>query len=399
MSKKNLLWLDEIEVEDEDQVGKKTVLLSGLKKQGINIPDGFVLTPGFFESFLNFKNLKIRLESYLTNLNPADPQDRQLKSHAIKKLFDTAPFPNELKNELFLAHSNLFTNRQATVLKKLLTSLKNSPQAVKIVGQQNHSANVKGEANLANEVRHLWSLFFEPGEIDKKSIQKHLLIQKEIDPQMTMFYYSMDPLLPNKETMLLEIGSDRYEVSRRNPNLIDAQILSGNQIQRSLVNKLTTIFQCVESHHYFPLKVEFTFDGHEIFLTNFWPQTAIINTPKTEAIASENPIIKSSRDSIKGVALTPGRKSGPAKFISGIKDHSSVRFGDILIINESANQNLPLLKKSIAIITGTPGKHSQSARFSKNQGIPCVFLDLRDFKKPKNGQVITVDGKTGEVIV
>ena len=63
MNTKNVIWLDQLGINDIDQVGGKNAslgeMIQNLAKLGVNVPGGFATTSDAYRSFLSHENLLV----------------------------------------------------------------------------------------------------------------------------------------------------------------------------------------------------------------------------------------------------------------------------------------------------------------------------------------------------
>lgn len=388
MNTKYLLWLEHLDPTDSHLVGEKAIALGQLSQAGFPVPKGFVLTTDAFNHFLESNKLQEKIIYILSTLDAGNPEDLLLKSSQIKKLIVTSPFPEILKSKI-LSHYAGFS-KSAFWTKNPHVTLKSHLK---------DSETVSGEANLANKIREFWASEFDPHLLHSHANRPgHILVQKKVHPEISGVFYSSDPETGDKTKLLLSVGPDRYEINRRNPSLVDPQILSGQKIPRPLMNQLIDLFLRLEKHHYFPLKAEFAIENGEIHLLDLVPLTV---RPEAQELKFEEPLpTVNQREVILGLPGSPGRRTAPAKVVKHPQDAAKKIFpGDILVTGETNNHFLHVMRKASAIITEKGDRHSHAAVFAKHRGIPSLVGMNLITSKIKDGQVITVDGLTGEVIL
>lgn len=388
MNTKYLLWLEHLDPDDSLLAGEKAIALGQLSQAGFPVPKGFVLTTDAFNHFLESNKLQEKIIHTLSDLDAGNPEDLLLKSSQIKKLIVTSPFPEILKSEILFHYAGF---SQSAFWAK--------PPYVTLKSHLKDPETVSGEANLADKIREFWAAEFDPHLLHFHANRPgHILIQKQIHPEINCVFYSSDPETGDKTKLLLLVGPDRYEINRRNPSLIDPQILSGQKIPRPLMNQLIDLFLRLEKHHYFPLKAEFAIENEVIHLVDLFPLTSLQEAQEYKA--EETPSIVNQREVILGLPGSPGRRTAPAKVVKHPKDAAKKIFpGDILVIGETNNHLLHIMKKISAIVTEKGDRHSHAAVFAKHRGIPSLVGMNLITSKVKDGQVITVDGLTGEVIL
>jgi len=100
---------------------------------------------------------------------------------------------------------------------------------------------------------------------------------------------------------------------------------------------------------------------------------------------------------LKGDPASPGIAAGPAKVILSAKEIDKVMSGDVLIAPETNPDFVPAMKKAVAIITDSGGRTSHAAIVSRELGVPAVVGTVKATTTIKTGNVITVNGTTGEI--
>ncbi len=113
--------------------------------------------------------------------------------------------------------------------------------------------------------------------------------------------------------------------------------------------------------------------------------------------------IKSSRtskrhkDSLKGVAASPGRATAPACVVHGPEDFAQFRAGDVLVAPLTTPAWTPLFARAAAIVTDIGGPLSHGSIVAREYGIPAVLGTGAATKHIQSGDMITVDGGEGKV--
>jgi pyruvate,water dikinase len=108
-------------------------------------------------------------------------------------------------------------------------------------------------------------------------------------------------------------------------------------------------------------------------------------------VAGEEKII------LKGLPASPGVASGVAKLISSPKELNRVKQGDVLVTQMTNPDYVPAMKRAIGIVTDEGGMTCHAAIVARELGIPCVVGTREATKKIKDGQVVSIDARTGIV--
>ena len=124
--------------------------------------------------------------------------------------------------------------------------------------------------------------------------------------------------------------------------------------------------------------------------------------------------LRSPRDVLaKGIAASPGAAVGRVVFSSAAAQASAAR-GEpcILIRRETAPEDIRSMHSAVAVVTERGGASSHAAVIARGLGLPCVVgamglrldpkeksITVADGRKLGEGDLITVDGTKGEVLM
>lgn len=100
---------------------------------------------------------------------------------------------------------------------------------------------------------------------------------------------------------------------------------------------------------------------------------------------------------LRGVAACPGRYTGPARVITDETEFDKLQPGDILICPETTAAWSILFPSVGALITDTGGLLSHPAIIAREYRVPAVLATGNATRLLRDGQIVTVDGATGEV--
>ena len=99
----------------------------------------------------------------------------------------------------------------------------------------------------------------------------------------------------------------------------------------------------------------------------------------------------------KGESASPGLASGIVRQILSPKEINKLRAGEVMVTSMTTPDFVPAMKRAAALVTDRGGQTSHAAIVSRELGLPCVVGTGDATKKLKDGQVVTVNGKTGEI--
>lgn len=102
---------------------------------------------------------------------------------------------------------------------------------------------------------------------------------------------------------------------------------------------------------------------------------------------------------LKGVPTSAGRVTAPARVLRGPEDFDKMRHGEVLVAGTTTPAWTPLFAMASAVVTDIGGPLSHGSIVAREYGIPAVMGIGVATKRIQSGQVITVDGTKGEVIL
>ena len=108
---------------------------------------------------------------------------------------------------------------------------------------------------------------------------------------------------------------------------------------------------------------------------------------------------KRNSESIKGVAASPGSVRAPACVIHGPQDFAKMSTGDVLVASLTTPAWTPLFVRASAVVTDIGGPLSHGSIVAREYGIPAVLGTGVATSRIQDGQLITVDGDSGMVIL
>ena len=100
---------------------------------------------------------------------------------------------------------------------------------------------------------------------------------------------------------------------------------------------------------------------------------------------------------LKGLPVSPGRVTGPARVIMDPRRDPHLEEGEILVAPVTDTGWTPLFILAKGLVVDVGGLLSHGSIVAREYGIPGVLNVMVGTKLIKTGQIITVDGAKGEV--
>jgi len=419
---KAILWLNELDREDIDLVGRQAADLGELSKIGLKIPRGFVVTNEALQNWLSTSGLEEKIKQNLRNLDWDNPQLVSEFSILIKEAVLKTPLEKAFQGSLEAASRKL--QKSSKFISVQTSPVKDQDTSTSEATVLNNPSPVKILASL----RQAWALLFSAESLrGSRTLPKGaVIIQESISPTTSGLAYSIDPDSGDKKQVfiravwgaseILSVDSkvgDTYLVDKTNSKIYVSKIgqqnlqiikLAGKdkelpvsspfQFQQKItaaeIENLAVQVKKVENHFLRPVQITWAQDEENIFILS----VKVFETPTPLASVRGNlltlslPLLSSGSTGYKGLA------SGPLRSLASLKNLHRVRGGEVVTIKTLTKNLLPTIRKSAAVII-------ESSRQPQNQALleklakPAVFVG--DKTALKERQIVTVDGGSGKV--
>jgi pyruvate,water dikinase len=435
-----------IEFKDIDKdslalVGGKGANLGEMTKAGFPVPNGFAVTVPAYDLFLRESGVAKSIYDILAVTDVDDPAQLENASKKLQKIINTSKFPDSVYKEV-----NKYYKKLSGRFSKALVAVRSSATAedlpgMSFAGQQATFLNIKGEANLQVAIRECWASLFTPraiyyrvqNKIKHEKVGISVIVQKMVQSEVSGIMFSIDPVTNLKDRIIIDSvwglgemivqGSyipDHYVVQKETFAILSKEvndqkmqyIKNGQETKEIAVpNKnisriklsdeqivyLAKLSQKLQEHYYYPQDSEWALEKGKLYIVQTRPITTI---EKTKAVHSTEDLVQSSEQTapiLKGIPASPGMGTGTVRILKSPKEIDKIKSGDILVAPMTSPDYVPAMKKATAIVTNEGGMTSHAAIVSREMGIPCVVGTKDGTKKLKDGDVITVNGSTGEI--
>lgn len=100
---------------------------------------------------------------------------------------------------------------------------------------------------------------------------------------------------------------------------------------------------------------------------------------------------------IYGKNACRGKAVGKVRVIKTKKEFGDIKLGEILVVPSTTPDYVPIMKKSVAIITDEGGLTCHAAIMSRELGIPCIIGTKISTRVLHNGDLVEVDANNGTI--
>ena len=162
---RNILWFDELGIEDIPLVGGKNASLGemyvSLGKLGVKVPYGFAVTSHAYRQFISESGVKNRIREILSDLNTSDLHNLQERGRKVRATIMDASFPELLKLQIIRAYRKLEEKygKHTDVAVRSSATAEDLPDA-SFAGQQETYLNVHSEEQLLHSCKKCFASLF-----------------------------------------------------------------------------------------------------------------------------------------------------------------------------------------------------------------------------------------------
>jgi len=440
MKDQDILWFKEIGFDDINLVGGKGANLGEMYNLGIPVPNGFVVPVNTYFQFIKENNLKPKIEAILKTTDVDQPDQLLTASKQIKSIIKKSPINHQTAVKIMAAYKKLseFGGLKDTPVAVRTSATAEDTADASFAGQGETFLNVVGETNVLYRIRDCWASLFTPRSIFYQ-VKKHydhfkigvaVPVQKLIQSEVSGIVFTVNPVTNEKNQIIVEtiwglgeyivqgiVSPDQQIINKNDWTIISENHVeqktqlsrsqhetkeiavpkskqNKNKINNATAIKIAKIGQKLHSHYGKPQDIEFAIDNKgKLFIVQTRPITTVISNQKT----LDNQSRINQKPDLTGEQASPGTASGVVIIINSQKEIDRVQKGQILVTTMTTPDFVPAMKKVNGIITDKGGQTSHAAIVSRELGVPCVVGTKTATKFLKEGDIVTLNGTTGEV--
>jgi pyruvate,water dikinase len=234
-----ILTLDEIEPHDPTLAGGKAANVAELRRAGLRVPAGFVVTTAAYRAFVEADNLQARILALAREARADDPASVHNASQAIRRLFDQALPPQSVIDAISEAYRDLSQNQTSASdslppesanpfrRRQSADSLSAYPLAsvavrssataedlagASFAGQYDTYLNVRGAEAVIEKVRTCWASLWSERAIayrqnnglDHEAVSMAVLVQQQLPAEVAGVLFTLNPMTGREEEMTVE---------------------------------------------------------------------------------------------------------------------------------------------------------------------------------------------------
>ncbi|MCD6387115.1 MAG: phosphoenolpyruvate synthase [Methanophagales archaeon] len=332
-------WFEELGKEDVVLVGGKAANLGELaSKIKVPVPPGFAITAEAYRYFIDYNDIKGRLNKILSGIDVRDVQKLREKSAEIRELIESGEFPADLEAEIVKNYEKL---GERVGMKEPFVAVRSSATAedlpgASFAGQQETFLDVRGSEAVLTAVKKAFSSLFTPRAIAYRvekgfaheKVALCAVVQKMVRSRSAGVMFTLNPVSGDADVVVIEgswglgemivqgtVRPDRFFVRKEDLSIVKREIgykdkmltrkegSAGGTIEKEVpadlrekpcltdeqVRKLAEIGIKIERHYGTPQDIEWAVDDDtdEIFILQARPETVWSVKAAAEATKEE----------------------------------------------------------------------------------------------------------------
>lgn len=438
-----IAWISELSLADADVVGGKGANLGELARARFPVPNGFVVTATAFTDAMRRGGVAERLHSLSSDVDVDDPAALEKASAALQSAVREAGVPEDLRAAIVDAYSRLAGGGVLPAVAVRSSAAGEDGADTSYAGMNSTFTNVAGTDELMRAIVDCWASVFGQRVVAYRAGREvtadpaiAVVVQAMVDSQRSGIMFSVDPSTGDRTRLVVEaafglgevvvgglVEPDTYVVSRGKRSILhtrvghqDFQIVRGPDGRDATVDldpavgtsrvladaevlALADLALRVESHYGTPQDIEWAMDAAG---TTYLVQSRPITTlgPASEATAGEGVATKAETAGaplVTGLAASPGVVSGKVRVLKGPEEGPSLVDGEVLVAERTTPDWVPTMRRASALVTDSGGLTCHAAIVSRELAVPAVVGTRQATTVLRTGELVTVDGGTGEV--
>ena len=260
----------------EEKLGNKGKFLLQMKKQGFDVPGGFILDSDTYDEVITSNKIDGKISEILAGLTPGNCDE---VSGKISKLFNGALIPENILSEInAIAKDDCLYAVRSSGNKEDLDEFS-------FAGQYETFLNVPKsdiEAKVIDCYRSMFGKvslqYIANRNIDPLSMKMSVVVQEMVDSDNSGICFTIDPISGNDKEMLIEVSEGLGEnivSGKTKPEQYYFDWYEGKEVRRSGENKLLSeeavekyakVFAQIQQFFGYPCDIEFAIKNEKLYI-------------------------------------------------------------------------------------------------------------------------------------
>lgn len=293
ITKKNILFLEEIMKEDLLSVGGKGANLGEMFSH-FPVPNAFCMTTHFYKSF--FKGMKKELKKILSTMDFQNVAELQKKADRLQVLVKEQPFSKSLEKEICSAFQKLSQGQTIQVAVRSSATAEDLPEA-SFAGQQDTFLEIETVDQILLCIKECFAslynsraiLYRKENHIDELHIGMSVVVQVMVHAEVAGVAFSVNPVTENQNEIIIDaapglgenvvsgkVTPDHYVYNRITQHLDIKAAKNAPVLKTSQIKELIKVILKIEKHYQYPQDIEWAFDQTgKLFILQSRPITTL----------------------------------------------------------------------------------------------------------------------------
>lgn len=434
-----IAWISELSLADAEVVGGKGANLGELARARFPVPNGFVVTATAFTDAMRRGGVADRLHSLAADVDVDDPAALEKASAALQSAVREAGVPADLRAAVIDAYTRLGGGGAPPVVAVRSSAAGEDGADTSYAGMNATFTNIAGPEALMHAIVDCWASVFGQRVVAYRAGRQvsadpaiAVVVQAMVDSHRSGIMFSVDPSTGDRTRLVIEaafglgevvvgglVEPDTYVVSREKRSILharvghqDFQIVRGPDGHDATVEldhelgtsrvladaevlALADLALRVEAHYGSPQDIEWAMDAAGVvYLVQSRPITTLgpleEAKPAAEAETAGAPLVT-------GLAASPGVVSGKVRVLRGPEEGPALVDGEVLVADRTTPDWVPTMRRASALVTDSGGLTCHAAIVSRELAVPAVVGTRQATTVLRTGELVTVDGGTGEI--
>ncbi len=424
-----IVWFEELSRSSGSFAGGKGANLGEMLRAGLPVPGGFVVTTAAFLAALDASGVRAELQALFRGVDANSPQALAEASARMRALVEQAGVPPAVRAAIADAYTRLGANT-AVAVRSSATS--EDTGATSFAGMHETYTNVVGEAALLAKIVACWAsaygqrvIAYRKAEAMDEEPTIAVVVQKMIDSARSGVMFTADPASGDRDTIVLEaafglgevvvggqVEVDTYVVDKHSETIRSTRVghkafkivrdadghdqklsLGPDEARRRVladpeVIALARLGVRVEAHYGAPQDIEWAEEGGHFYLVQTRPITTLESQTGAQPVGTVL---------VTGLGASPGVASGKVRILKTPDQGQQLEAGEILVAPMTSPDWVPTMRRAAGIVTDSGGMTCHAAIVSRELRIPCIVGAREATRVLRNGELVTLDGRKGQV--
>ncbi|MBK8169818.1 MAG: phosphoenolpyruvate synthase [Sandaracinaceae bacterium] len=425
-------WLQELTRTDVPSAGGKAANLGELIQAGVPVPPGFVVVADAYLDAMQKSNARNSLIKTVAQIDSTNTAALTIASESLVALVRHAGVPAATRAQILEAYRRMGPDVLVAVRSSATSE---DGTAASFAGIHATFTNVRGEQALVDAVVGCWASLWEPRAIAYRASRGlteepaiAVVVQAMAFAAKAGVLFTTNPASGSPSEMVIEaafglgevvvsgqVEPDTYTVQKSGPMKVHARIgtkafkiicstsgrdervaLDASEAKKRVlddqeIETLRTLALRIEEHFGQPQDIEWAFAGDACLIVQSRPITTLSKNENTADATS------AGRALLVGLGASPGQASGRVRILHSTEEAESFLDGEVLVASMTSPDWVPLMRRAAALVTDGGGITCHAAIVSREMRIPCVVGTDLATKTLRTGDVVTVDGRSGQI--